>query len=141
MKRSVCDRLVHTICVLFCGELTLDDDARADNLADLNPERASLIYSICNGTGGSVAQCKFNRCTISFHPYCAFKNNNLLLMRHCCANENNNDTDDAFDFDYEMYCDNHQAYVNNKNVVSSTLSLTKLFHNPQSVELVVAVQS
>ena len=74
MKRSTCGQWVHPICVSFTNELTVNNEMRACNLNDLNPDRQTLVCMICKDKTGtsSCVQCHESGCLVSAHPSCAF---------------------------------------------------------------------
>jgi hypothetical protein len=137
----------HPICVLFTPELTVDDKSlRANNLNDLDPDRAKLSCLICRRQGGSCVQCCFSSCLVAIHPYCAFRASKQLLIRssslvdqtksqESCAevqtpsNDSFEDVDSDADgnedvFVYEYYCDAHLTKIQNTDeVVSSNVPI------------------
>ena len=162
MKKSKCGKLCHTICVLFCAELTVENGV-ANNLQDIDPDRHDLVCLLCKKKGGGCVQCSFGKCLASFHPYCAYKNRVLLLIREeesiqqqsnntselqksssssssataaaiprsqfldssflsqTQSIDNDSDSDDATVatiatcFNYELYCYDHQQFLNRTN--------------------------
>lgn len=135
LKRSVCGKLCHTICVIFCYELTVQSGS-ADNLHCINRDRDDLLCLVCENKGGACVQCSFGNCLAAFHPYCAYKQEVLLLIREVVGGHSNDtindNTIDSFHsesqsadsihmtssflhqsqdgFEYELYCYDHQKY-------------------------------
>ena len=110
--KNIKGKWVHSICVLYTCELTLDSDTmRAANLGNLSGERNSLICSICNRSGGACVQCSVTQCLESFHPYCCYNARYQMVIRSNKSNNNNL---------YEIYCRKHRNSVRHPHTVTSS---------------------
>jgi hypothetical protein len=124
MKKSIDGRFQHIICVIFCNELTVDENMCPNNLNDLNPDRNILICRICSKQGGACIQCSFGKCLVSTHPYCALVDNVLLVIRSKSTklkkiNSSSQQGKSDERFEYEMYCPQHECFCSKEGIVSS----------------------
>jgi hypothetical protein len=97
--------MTHIACVLFCPELTVADDMRADNLKDIDCERNHLICEVCRGKGGAVVQCFQRKCLASAHPHCAMASDMWSLS----IRENIAADDQALH--YDLFCPLHLTFA------------------------------
>lgn len=48
-------------------------------MKNISKERYTLQCSLCNRHKGACIQCCYGKCTVSFHPLCALKEQLLLI--------------------------------------------------------------
>ncbi|CAL8470279.1 g9821 [Coccomyxa elongata] len=73
LKRTTCNRWVHSACTLWVPETAVDmDRGLVDGLQYIPKARFQLSCSVCNQAYGACIQCAGHRaCCASFHPLCA----------------------------------------------------------------------
>jgi hypothetical protein len=115
---------VHSICVLFTPELTVDSKTlRANNLKDLDPDRRGVMCCVCRRFGGSAVQCSYADCMTACHPYCALISGKQLVVSSLDSNSTNSADSESSGLNYEFLCPIHQdklAYLS-ADILSCTI--------------------